>query len=59
MIFDEPIVFADGNSVGRLAVIANPRSPRTVLFRAPGSSCLYRIPDIRNRAYRLVDPLPE
>ncbi|MCU4162210.1 hypothetical protein AiwAL_19375 [Acidiphilium sp. AL] len=59
IVFDEPIAFADGNSVVRLAVTANPRRPRTVLFRAPGSSCLYRIPDIKNRAYRLVDPLPE
>ncbi len=30
----------------------------TVLFRAPGSSCLYRIPNIKSRSYRLVEPPP-
>jgi len=42
--------------VERLEVIANPRSHRTVLFRAPGSSSLYSIPNIKSRTYRLVDP---
>ena len=56
IVFDEPLSFADGRSFQRLEVIANPRSHRTVLFRAPGSSCLYRIPNIKSRSYRLVDP---
>ena len=56
IVFDEPLSFADGRSFERLEVIANPRSHRTVLFRAPGSSSLYRIPNIKSRTYRLVDP---
>jgi hypothetical protein len=57
IVFDDPLSFADGRSFQRLEVTANPRSHRTVLFRAPGSSCLYRIPNIKSRSYRLVDPL--
>jgi len=56
IVFDEPLSFADGRSFQRLEVIANPRSHRTVLFRSPGSSSLYRIPNIKSRTYRLVDP---
>jgi hypothetical protein len=56
IVFDEPLSFADGRSFQRLEVIANPRSHRTVLFRAPSSSSLYRIPNIKSRSYRLVDP---
>ncbi len=58
IVFDEPLSFADGRSFERLEVIANPRSHRTVLFRASGSSSLYRIPNIKDRTYRLVDPPP-
>ena len=39
-------------------MIANPRSHRTVLFRVPGSDSLYRIPNIKSRTYRLVEPPP-
>jgi hypothetical protein len=56
IVFYEPLCFADGRSHQRLEVIANPRSHRTVLFRAPGSSNLYRIPNIKSRSYLLVDP---
>ena len=58
IVFDEPLCFADGRSFEQLEVIANPRSHRTVLFRAPGSGSLYRIPNIKSRTYRLVDPSP-
>jgi hypothetical protein len=58
IVFDEPLSFADGRSFERLEVIANPLSHRTVLFRAPGSSSLYRIPNIKSRTYRLIDPPP-
>jgi hypothetical protein len=58
IVFDEPLSFADGRSFEQLEVIANPRSHRTVLFRAPGSGSLYRIPNIKSRTYRLVDPPP-
>ena len=58
IVFDEPLAFSDGRSFERLEVVANTRSHRTVLFRAPGSSCLYRIPNIKSRSYRLVEPPP-
>ena len=58
IIFDEPLAFSDGRSFDRLEVIANPRSHRTMLFRAPGSGNLYRIPNIKSRAYRLIDRSP-
>jgi hypothetical protein len=58
IIFDEPLAFSDGKSFDRLEVIANPRSHRTMLFRAPGSGNLYRIPNIKSRAYRLIDRSP-
>jgi hypothetical protein len=58
IVFAEPLSFADGRSFQRLEVIANSRSHRTLLFRSPGSSSLYRIPNIKSRTYRLVDPPP-
>jgi len=56
IVFDQPLAFADGRSFGWLEVIAHPLGARTTLFRAPGSGGLYRIPNIKNRTYRLVDP---
>ena len=58
IVFDEPLAFADGRRFDQLEVVANPRSHRSVLFRAPGSSSLYRIPNIKNRTYRLLNPPP-
>ena len=58
IVFDEPLCFADGRSFERLEVIANPHSHRTVLFRAPGSGSLYRIPNIKSQTYRLIDAPP-
>lgn len=54
IVFDEPLAFSDGRSFDRLEVVANPSSHRTVLFRAPGSGRLYRIPNIKSRTYRLI-----
>jgi len=56
IVFDEPLSFANGTNFARLEVVANPSDRGAVRFRAPGSSSLYRIPNIKNRAYRLVDP---
>ena len=56
IVFDQPLAFADGRSFERLEVIAHPRSNRLKLFRAPDSGGLYRISNIKNRTYRLVDP---
>ena len=56
IVFEEPLSFADGRSFQQLEVIANPRSHRTVLFRASGSGTIYRIHNIKRRSYRLVDP---
>jgi hypothetical protein len=58
IVFEQPLTFVDGRRFDRLEVVANPRSHRTVLFRAPDSGGLYRIPNIRSRAYRLLDPVP-
>jgi len=56
IVFDEPVAFADGRSFDRLEVVKNRRSHRTVLFRDPECSGLYRIPQVKRREYRLVGP---
>lgn len=55
IVFEAPIAFANGRSFDRLEVVANPRSHRTVLFRDPVHGGLYRIPNVKARAYRLID----
>ena len=55
IVFDEPLRFTDGQSFATLDVVTNPRSHRTVLFRAPDSGGLYRIPNVKSRLYRLID----
>jgi len=47
---------ADGITI--VVVAFDPRSHRTVLFRALGSGLLYRIPNIKSRDYQLVDRSP-
>ena len=56
IVFDQPLSFSDGRSLDRFEVVANPRSHRTMLFRATNSGGLYRITNVKKRAYRLVDP---
>lgn len=56
IVFDEPVAFADGRSFDRLEVVKNRRSHRTVLFRDPERGGLYRIPNVKRREYRLLDP---
>ena len=58
IVFDTPLRFADGRSHERLQAVANPRGGRTVLFRDPDRGGLYRIPNLKARDYRLVDPPP-
>jgi hypothetical protein len=58
IVFAEQLSFADGRSFQRLEVITNPRSRRTVLFPAHGSNSLDRIPNVKSRTYRLIDPPP-
>lgn len=55
IVFDEALRFRDGCSLDRFEVVANARSRRTVLFRDPEGRGLYRIPNVRSLAYRLVD----
>ena len=55
IVFDEPMDFADGYRLDRLEAIADPRSHRTMLYRAPKSGRLYRIANVKSRSYRLVD----
>jgi hypothetical protein len=56
IVFDEPISFRNGMRIDRFEVVANPRSHRTALFRAPGAFGLCRIPSFKKRNYRLIDP---
>jgi hypothetical protein len=56
IVFDEPLAFTDGTSFAQLEVVANPSGRGAVRFRRPGSSNLYRIPNVKSRTYRLIDP---
>ena len=56
IVFDQALSFSDGRSLDRFEVVANPRSHRTMLFRATDTGGLYRITNVKKRAYRLVDP---
>jgi hypothetical protein len=56
IVFDQPLSFSDGRSLDRFEVVANPRSHRTMLFRATDSARLYRITNVKKRAYRLLGP---
>jgi hypothetical protein len=56
IMFDTPVPFSNGQSLKRLEIVANPRSPRAVLFRDPQSGSLYRIRNVRKHTYRLVSP---
>lgn len=56
IVFDQALSFSDGRSLDRFEVVANPRSHRTMLFRAPDTGGLYRITSVKKRSYRLIDP---
>jgi hypothetical protein len=56
IVFDQVLSFSDGRSLDRFEVVANPRSHRTMLFRAPDTGGLYRITNVKKRAYRLLGP---
>jgi hypothetical protein len=56
IVFDQALSFSDGRSLNRFEIVANPRSHRTVLFRAADTGGLYRITNVKKRAYRLVGP---
>lgn len=56
IVFDQALSFSDGRNLDRFEVVANPRSHRTMLFRATDSGRLYRITNVKKRAYRLVGP---
>jgi len=57
IILEQPLLFGDGRTLDRFEVIANPRSHRTVLYRSPKTGGLYRITNVKRRAYRLIDPI--
>jgi hypothetical protein len=56
IVLDQPMSFRDGRTLDRFEVVVNPRSHRTVLFRAPDSGRLYRITSVKKHSYRLIDP---
>ena len=55
IIFDEALTFSDGQARDRFEVVANSKGkqPR---FRDPASRAICRIPGVKRRAYRLVNP---
>ena len=56
IVFDQPLSFSNGRKLDRFEVVANPRSHRTVLFRAADIGGLYRITNVKKHSYRLIDP---
>lgn len=56
IVFDQPLSFSNGCKLHRFEVVANPRSHRTVLFRATDIGGLYRITNVKKHGYRLIDP---
>ena len=55
VVFDQPLVGKDGRRYERLVAVANPRSPRTLLFRDPEGGGPYSVTNLKRREYRLVD----
>lgn len=55
VVFDQPLVGKDGRRFDRVVVIANPRNPRTLLFRDLDGGGPYTIPSLKRRDYRLLD----
>ena len=51
------MLFSDGCRLDRFEVVAHPKRPHS-LFRAPDSGVLYRITNIKKRAFRLIDRSP-
>lgn len=56
IVFDRPLSFSNGCKLDRFEVVANPRSHRTVLFRAADIGGFYRITNVKKHSYRLIDP---
>jgi hypothetical protein len=56
IVLDQPMSFRDGCTLDRFEVVANPRSHRTMLFRALANGRLYRITSVKKHSYRLIDP---
>ncbi|NIJ09313.1 hypothetical protein FHS31_002945 [Sphingomonas vulcanisoli] len=55
IIFDEALTFSDGQARDRLEVVPNPKG-KQALFRDPMSRAICRIPNVKRRGYRLVNP---
>jgi hypothetical protein len=56
IVFDQAVSFSNGHRLDRFEVVANPRSHPTTLFRAPETGRLYRITNVKQYSYRLIDP---
>lgn len=54
IVFEEALLFSDGRRFDRFEAVAEPCSHRCVLYREPQSGRLYRIPNVKKRAYRLI-----
>lgn len=55
IVFDEPLRFNDGIERTRFEVIAGPRG-KGLRFRDPASRQVCKIPSIKKRIYRLINP---
>ena len=55
VIFDEPLRFNDGVERTRFEVIAGPRG-KGLRFRDPTSRQVCKIPSVKKRTYRLINP---
>jgi hypothetical protein len=56
IVFDQPMLFSDGRRLDRFEVVGHPKTRRTLLFRAPDSGALYRIANIKKRAFLIGQP---
>ncbi|MGH6766402.1 MAG: DUF6927 domain-containing protein, partial [Bradyrhizobium sp.] len=56
IVFDQPLSFSDGRSLDRFEVVANPRSHRSILFRAADIGGFYRVSNVKKHSYRLIGP---
>lgn len=53
LIFAQPLHFADGSRHDRLTLVVDPRWPRRLRFRAPGSAGLYRVARLHDQDFQV------
>ena len=53
--FDLPIHMTDKTQHKTLEVATSPRHPRQLIFRAPDTGAIYRIRNVRQLAYKVIN----